>query len=297
MKITVRTYRFDTSKADGREAWAAFQAARKADGLRVFSTLGDDQRTASARNYRAALEGVDGVPVELDAARIFENQLNTGPVPGSATGLRVFDWKHDIWPNRHIQSGHWIEQTEELRALRRSTYVCGYCGKQEQNPAHTFCQACTDSEYLKPEDLKLTRMRRVCDTGPGQRFPDLTDAERAELLPRYTEAQLRGSTERGRARIAKARERIEREYAETETKVAKMRADAEVKHRAATWIIGNAPGVLSNWIYYEHTGRHTFGWMHKLSPEVVSELLDRISEFPFPYDIECADGRKLSGER
>lgn len=285
IKTILHTYYFLTDKQQGRDEWAAFQAARTAEGSRVFATHGGGMSNAEVRACRTALEKLNGKEVELETAHVFNNQWNTAPTSGN---LRVFDWKQDIWPNAHVQSGHYLVQTDEMREVRRNTMACGYCGRQE--PAakgYVFCPHCLDNEYLAEKDLPLTRMVCARDSFGANRAP-LTEAEAAHLLPLYREAQIHGSTERGKARLAKARADVKKEF-----NIAA--AQAVEKRDAATWILDNVPGLHANWLFYTHTGRHSFGWREPLGAEVVSALLDKISEFHFAYDIHCEDGRTLSG--
>lgn len=50
-----------------------------------------------------------------------------------------------------------------------------------------------------------------------------------------------------------------------------------------------------NLIYYDHTGVFCFGWREKIGPAFESAVLDLASEFPYRYQIKCADGRVLDG--
>lgn len=290
IKAKFHTYSFDTSTREGLDAWAAFQAAREAEGLEVFATYGDDRRVATVDAYYKAVDKLDGREIELELAHVFDNQWHTAPVEGiTESGLRIFDWQQDIWHNVHIKSGHYVEQTDEMREVRRNTMTCGYCGKQE--PAakgYAFCPHCLDSPYLEESQLYLTRMVCARDSSKRDVRKPLTAAESADLVPRYRDAQINGSAERGRKRIEKARKDIEAEYAQT-------CAHATEKRDAARWIIANAPGMLENWIYYTHTGKHCFGWRKPLDAGTRDALLEKISEFPFAYEIKCDDGRKLEG--
>lgn len=286
MQTTLHTYRFDITKPEEKAAWKDLKN-KLSSWPHCMESWGADRSTADGRGYHDAIEALNGKPITLETEHLFENQWNTAPVEGvTKNGLRVFDWKIDVWPNNKIKSGHYLEQTDEMREVRRNTDACGYCGKQE--PAakgYVFCPHCLDSEYLKAEELHLTRMRPV-DTSFNENRAPLTEAESAHLMPLYLDAQLNGSTERGKARITKQRQDVERKF-QNKTESAKA------EHDAAVWILDHMPGMLSNWIYYDHTKKHSFGWRKPLSDVEVSALLDIISEFPFAYEIECADGRKL----
>lgn len=276
MKTKLHTYRFNTSTLEGKEAFAKLQR----ETLLVLgfpAWINDRSRhmgppTAEELSFRKKIEALNGKEVTLETKHLFADQWNC------AEGLRIFNWEHDKWPNRHIVSGYWLEQTEEMRATLREIGKCGYCGAQEPlAKGYVFCPHCIDSEYLTVDSLHLTRIVAVCDTN-NRRAP-LSDGERAHLLPIYERAQIHGATKRGKARIASALERIEKEHAE---KI----ANANEKKDAALWIMANAPGLLDNWIFYTHTGVHCFGWRTPLSEGVAAGLLGKISEFPFNYEIK-----------
>lgn len=241
--------------------------------------------------YYGAVRKIDGREVELETSFLFDNQWNTAPIEGiSKPGLRVFDWAEDYMAQgmrQSIKRGHYLDITDEMREIRRNVHKCGYCGAHE--PAakgYVFCPHCIGSEYLEAKDLHLTRMRPVDGSFGAERAP-LTEAERAHLLPLYREAQLHGHTVRDKARIAKAR-------ADVITSCNKQTRSAMAERDGMLWLMDH--GVRTdNVIFYSHTGRFGFGWRKPVDAEYLSALLDIISEFPFPYDIKCADGRTLSG--
>lgn len=303
IKTNLHYYRFDLklrwpaaaheveqAKKD-RADYAAMCARVEAQGFPVWR-MRTDPCSSAHRNFCEAIQAAAGVPVtdehvgecigviEIETKHLFNNQWNTA-------GLRVHAWVEWDYPNTDIKEGYWVEMSPELKAALDNTDVCGYCGKQEPaEKAYTFCPHCLDSEYLKPADLHLTRMRSVSSKGDR---PKLNKEESAYLLPLYKDAQKNGNTERGRKRVAGALKAVETEYEKT-------LAEAKIKRDSALWILKNAPGFHANWIYYSHTDRHCFGWREKLDDDQVSELLEVISEFPFSYDIICANGRKLSRE-
>lgn len=283
LKTVLHTYSFDVSTKDGRAAWEAFKAERQ-DGPRCMGPV--------LANHWAAFRDLDGKTITLDPGEgnknLFDNQWNTDD------GRRVFDWTlqsdsaphaHELSAPRNIRRGHYLEQTPEMRELRRNTNVCGYCGhKEEAQRGAVFCPRCIGSEYLKIDDLHLTRMRAVDDQGERAK---LTEAEKAYLVPLYTQAQIHGNTERDKVRISKARAEIEAEFSRTISA-------ATNKRDGLMWLMDQ--GVKTdNVIYYAHTGRFSFGWRRSLSDGEVSALLAVISEFRWPYEIKTADGRDLSG--
>jgi hypothetical protein len=280
IKTTIRAYHFDISKTDENKHYLALRDKLTAAGLECFETWG-----GSGSHYLPAL---DGETVELETDYLYSNQWNTAPIGDAKNGLRVFDWAQDYPINfsKSIKRGHYLEQTAEMREIRRNTNGCGYCGKQE--PAakgNVFCPHCIGSEYLKSNELYLLRMIPI-DAEHDR--AELTDAERAHLLPIYKNAQIYGHTERDKTRIAKARADVLRYY-ETITRSAKIERDGFI------WCMDH--GVKTDdLIFYSHTGRFCFGWRGKgIDKEIESLILDAISEFPFPYDLKTADGRTLSG--
>lgn len=276
-------YHFDTAKPDEREAYNALCQKLAAQGLKCFETWGAGQ------DYYVPFKDCDGQPVALETKDLFNNQWNTAPgFAGSDRGWRVFDWAQDYpidFPKK-IKRGHWIEQTDAMREIRRNTNACGYCGHKERaERGLVFCDRCRDNEYLKESDLNLTRMVAV-DAKRGDRA-ELTEAEKAHLLPLYRHAQLHGSTERGKRRIAKERADVEKD-------LKRSLHVAQTKHDGLVWLMDHGVNT-SNVIYHDHTDKFSFGWRQPCDASFVSGLLDIISEFPFSYEIKCADGRTLSG--
>lgn len=281
MKTTIHTYSYDVRNPADAAAYKMLCDQLTAAGSVVFCTWG-------GKGHYEFVKPIDGATVELETVHLFDNQWNTAPIGESESGLRVFDWAEDYPINfsKSIKKGHYLVITDEMRAARENRCKCGYCGAQyEKENAPKFCGKCIDSAYLKPNDLHMLRIMPLMEEKNG-RAP-LSDDEKAELLPRYRAAQIHGESERGKARIEKQKRDIENKYAAAVRK-------ATVERDAARWIIANIPGILDNWIYYDHTGRHSFGWRTPISAELLNDLLSLIGEFPFDYEIKCADGRTLS---
>lgn len=286
MQTTLHTYRYDLGDPAQKAEYEALKARLKAMGLRKLH-MGGFTRSP----YTVA--SLDGATVELDTAHLFDNQWNATL---NGADVRLFDWFSDAavtWGNSKMRAGHWLEQTDEMREVRRNTYACGYCGHQEAaQKGAVFCPKCIGSEYLKEDQLHLTRMRAVkvpsLGAGGKPRAP-LTEAEAAHLLPLYREAQIHGHTERDKARIAKARQNIQ-------ARAAKAIADAKTERDGMLWLLDR--GIRThNVIFYPHKGRFQFGWREPYGETALAGLLEAMGgEFRWPYDIKCADGRTLSGE-
>lgn len=192
------------------------------------------------------------------------------------------------WPD-YFSAG--FGQSRDSDALERSNFAVALRdlgGESDAQRGSVFCPKCAGSEYLKETELHLTRLLPVDRSGVGAKREPLTAGELTHLLPIYREAQREGSATRASAAKAKARENVL-------AKFAKATADATTERDGMLWLLDRGIGT-GNVIFYPHTGRFGFGWRSDgLSPEQTSVVLDYISEFPFPYDIQCADGRKLSG--
>ena len=225
--------------------------------------------------------------VALETGHLFDNQWNTADDAGDAEtrGRRVFDWYEAMVPTatgvKYTGRGHWLEITDEMRAILRDTVGCGYCGHQMPAAgAPAFCPRCLDSAYLKPEDLRLLRMRPI-DAPFNEPRPELSEEERATLLPLYRSAQLHGSTERGKARRAKQRQDIVE-------RAAKRIESATDERDGMLWLLDHGANV-ENVIYYSHTGRFSFGWRKPVDATLYGELCELLTEFPFDYDIVKAE--------
>ena len=211
--------------------------------------------------------------LNIETDHLFNNQWNT------KEGFRVRMHHVVKWPNKDIKQGYFLTNCESLNEVLRNTHKCGYCGKQEPaQKGYVFCPHCIDSENLTVKNLPLTRMAPVSE----DKRAELSDAEKEYLLPVYKKAQKEGATIHGKARIAKKKADIESEYNTTIHK-------AKIKRDAALWILKNCPQIIDNWIYYDHKKVHCFGWRNPVDDEMLSDLLDVISEFPFDYEIITND--------
>lgn len=306
IKTRIHAYSFNTSDADQSAEYRKLCERLKKEGLRKFHSHGGARHVDTARP-------IDGRTIELETEHLFDNQWNTAPIVGvTDKGLRVFDWAEDYRPaalgeasrkDAHsvIRTGHYLEQTEEMRAARAGRVACGYCGKQYP-AAHVhdvpgFCGACCDSAYLTEKDLFLTRVHPVTD-GMRRTLEPLTDKERAALLPRFTDAQLRGRRARDADAEAKQRARVAKIVTEAKQKAARKVVAAQREQAGFQWLLDRGFwGLLDNVIYYDHTDSFHFGWRSKdgLPDSVVGQLLDVISEFPAAYEISTATRGKLSG--
>lgn len=262
LQTKIHTYKFDVGNPEEKKQYLALRERLQSDGRDFFNVLampGKDRLT------------FDSPDIELETSCLFSNQWNT------ACGKRVFDWYEAIYPNRKIKEGHYLEITDEMRAIRQTTLVCGYCGRNYPNgTAGTFCKSCLDSEYLKETDLHLLRLLPV-----AYKFSDrdpLTDTERVELLPQYVARQTIGNDSRAVKAKLRTRQNVEKKYCE-------KRDANESEYAGMVWLLDRNINT-ENCIYYSHTGKFCFGWRNPVSASVKSALLDILVEFPFEYEIK-----------
>lgn len=269
METVLHVYNFDTRNPEEAKAWEALKGELKA-GSRLMESYGD---------YFHGFKDLDGAVIDLDPTFLFDNQWNTLPITGYPNGVRVFDWALEyVQDMPHIKRGYYLEQTSEMAQIRADTLKCGYCGHQKHvSEGLTFCPDCLDSEYLDEETLRKGATRLI-PVREGHNWTPLVEEEAADLLPRFTEAQIHGSTKRGKVRIAKIRLDLQSEYGRSIT-------SARNKYDGMIWLLDHGIST-ENVIYYSHTGKFCFGWRTPCSHDVTSKLLDLLTEFPFDYDIK-----------
>ncbi len=282
IKTTLHAYEFNLHDPDQRAAYKDLCNKLRERGMRCTEFVSTDGHT----HHRNHIKPLDGCEITLELRHVFDNQWNTAPTETSDKGLRVFDWTQSYLPhNEKYKAGHYLDVTAEMQAIRDNTNACGYCGYQTRaQRGDVFCPQCLDSEYLKASDLHLTRMQAV---SAGHKRAALSEAEREHLLPLYRQAQIHGTTERGKRRAADRRRRVIEKHAKTTE-------NAENERDGFLWLLDNGINV-DNVIYYDHIGQFCFGWRKPVDDELRSELLNIISEFRWPYEIRCANGDKLQG--
>lgn len=286
-KAKLHYYRFNVFVPEDRAAYAAMVERIKSNQPEVRGRWMHAIASPAERSKR--LMGNSTVEVDVELSHIFENQWNT--TDGADGGLRVFDW-YEEYPtggmNKDIKTGHWLELTRELAAARRDTLKCQYCGCQygpyhRAIPEKLFCMSCLDSPYLNKEELYLTRLKPLA--APDFKCQPLTEEESAWLVPLYVDRQAVGKSSRSVKARAAELERIE-------TKYKKDMIVAETEYRGFKWLHDHHLS-LGNVIYYSHTDTFCFGWRSPLSADVVQQILKHMSEFPFKYELKCADGKTL----
>ena len=294
MKTKLHTYFFNCGHIPQSQAYLKLRDARmKTESRRSdrihFVSPETTQRSGSQFSHLTELSSggsADGVvttyEVDIDTEHLLDDQWNTASTDDHS-GYRVFDWvEYYEVHNKRVIWGHWLEVTDEMVAARQETKVCRYCWAMYgiKHAAHlpgnpVFCERCLGSPYLKETDLRLLRLVSVDKKHHGK-ASDLTQDELDWLKPRYVEAQLRGSEERRKAKMAEQRDRLEKE-----------RELDNMKHDGMKRLL-DADLDLTNVIFYSHYPLFKFGWRDKLSPSVAAAIAEKLQEIGFPYPTDIA---------
>ena len=214
--------------------------------------------------------------IHLKTDYLFEDQWST------EEGFRLHNKALFEWAALHIKEGYYIRQNSEMVAVLQGTAKCGYCGHQAPVGEKDFCDKCISSPYLEVSNLRLLRMepieapeRRTGKTlGIPRGAKPLSEAELAVVMPRYVEAQ------------TKFREQQEAKLrAEVEAGLNKVLELATIKHDGMLWLL-DAGISVENLIFYPHTKTFCFGWRNPVSKEVRAELVEKLKQFPFNFDIK-----------
>lgn len=265
IKTKIHIYEFNLGDADQARAYRELREKLEQDKDRRFFNCNAEPGKE--------LELQDG-EIELETKFLFADQWNS-------TTARVFDWYEGIY--RHIKRGHWLEMTDEMRALRQNVLVCGFCGANydREDFGGEFCVRCLGSEYLKESQIHLLRLLSVA-AGRFSVRAELSDTERTVMLPLYIDRQTKDSESRAVARRKKVREDVENKFlAETEA--------ARIEHDGFIWLLDHDISI-ENCIYYSHTGKFSFGWRQPVSEGVKSRLLEMLTEFGYSYEIKAESG-------
>lgn len=256
MKVKVKKYYYDLSIEKEAEAYQALQEKMKARGTKLFDCIYPREKS----------EQIEG-EFELEENFIFNNQCNAGD-------YRVFDWYGDIHPNRKIKDGYYIESGpgfDYLQNLRRTTKVCGYCGKQypKATKHQQWCEKCLGSQYLKENELQLLKLKHIASNG-----------ERKTELPPDWLVEKYQNTQRA-ARTA----RLEAKKIRKLTDCQKQIEAAKIEYEGFKQII-EAGLPFDNCIYYNHSGRFCFGWRTPLTEAEKIEIGNKLKKFTFEYDMK-----------
>lgn len=260
MKTKLYYYYLDTSKQEESEIYKNLCEELKSKGLKLFDYISLKNDNES-KKYWNQIKELNNKYIELDTTYIFDNQWNT-----NNPDLRIFDWQEEIFPNKKIKKGQYLEITAEIRQLRDNTFKCGYCGKQYTETIPEYCYNCLGSEYLKPGDLHLLKLKAISDNTPRpETVPE-------EIKTKYLIEQKKGRTKRLEQRKQDALKRIETD-----------KENSLIEYNAFKWLIENNINY-NNYIYYSHKNIFCFGWRNSIKDK--EELKQQLNKFPYNYEIK-----------
>ena len=272
MKTKLITYSLDTSSQEYKD---------------LLVTLKDHKpmHACSMGNSRSKIVTGD---IELDTKCFFDNQWNTTSESPTNADCRVFDWWEAVVfiNGKEVtsrKSGHYLILTDEMLSLRDETVKCGYCGHLENAGLNEFCPKCIGSSYLEEKQIHLLRLQPVSNSFGDRK--ELTDDERAVLIPLYVEAQTKTKKAATKAARQAQLDKINNLGAKAKEKAEKLIQTAEAEYKGMLWLWEREVNT-DNCIFYSHTGVFNFGWRKPLSDSVKSALLDILCEFPYEYTIE-----------
>lgn len=291
IKAELVYFRIDVSRPEGREAYAKLCESLQKIPFKTWVTQGRfPNGTTNFELHRfidSLKEKLDihlswedsqvfNREIHLETKHLFDDQWNT------AEGFRLHNKASFEWPALHIKEGYYIRQNPQMIAVLQGTAKCGYCGHQAPVGEKDFCDKYISSPYLKVSQLHLLRMEPIeapeRRTGKPLKTPrsakPLSEAELAVIMPRYVEAQ----TKLREQQAAKLR-------AEVEAGLSKVIELATIKRDGMIWIL-DAGIPTENLIFYPHTRTFTFGWRNTVSKEVRTELVEKLKEFPFDFEIK-----------
>lgn len=269
IKTKIKYYRYELDKPQDNKEYKLLCENLKNKGLKLFDAISLNNYQQKTEHFNKIKELEQRGFIELDTTYLFNNQWNTTE---ESFNLRVFNWYEEIYPNKQIKEGYYLEITEEMKNLLKNTFSCGYCGKQYFKPKQEFCLNCLDSEFLKKEDLFLLRLRSVKDE--DRRTKDLTPTEQKNLIKLYTQAQTKGNKERAIKKIEDLKKRYKEDLKQAQT-----------EYKGFMWLLERGINT-DNCIYYNHSNLFTFGWRTLLSFEIEQELKKQLKEFPFKYELK-----------
>ena len=286
IKAELVYYRIDVSRPEGRKAYAELCETLKEipfETWRISATIAG----ATCKFLKSLQEKLDihvstadyqlhSREIHLETKHLFEDQWST------AEGFRLHNKASFEWPALHIKEGYYIRQNPQMIAVLQGTAKCGYCDHQAPVGEKDFCDKCISSPYLEVSNLRLLRMEPIeapeRRTGETLKIPrgarPLSEEELAVVMPRYVEAR----TKLREQQAAKLR-------AEVEAGLTKVIELATIKRDGMIWIL-DAGIPTENLIFYPHTRTFCFGWRNPVSKEVRAELVEKLKQFPFDFEIK-----------
>lgn len=274
MKTKIHTYSFNLNDPAQREPYHQLKTRLSGEvslGKRGHCLNACASHDLEARRHDAMVKAAEESGVlTLETEHLFGNQWN------SVEAGRVFDWYEGInFNNRLLKFGHWLEITPEMEAVRCNTLACGYTGQQfpaDCGMVFNTTEAGLASFGLKESELSMLRLLPIWPENVKRK--ELTESEREYLMPLYIAA---------RNKVNEAKRAKQRAEAEAEFK--KDSELAATEYNGKIWLLDRGLS-LENVIFYNHTGRFSFGWRTPYGPQAAAALADAVRGFPFEFDIK-----------
>jgi len=102
-------FRFDISQPEQKREYQQLCKELKGKGYKLHASISGIKHVY-----------FDLLPdeIKIDTSYVFDNQWHSNV-------SRVFDWKEEVYPNKHIKQGYWLKLTEEhTKARAPKEYSC-----------------------------------------------------------------------------------------------------------------------------------------------------------------------------
>ena len=290
IKAELVYYRIDVSRPEGRKAYAELYETLKEipfETWRIQGRFPNETTNFNLRKFIDSLKEKLDIHLSWEDSQVFNREIHLktdylfDDQWSTEEGFRLHNKTEFEWPALHIKEGYYIRQNPQMIAVLQSTAKCGYCGHQAPVGEKDFCDKCISSPYLDESNLYLLRMEPIEDpvrrsrevVKASQRAP-LTQEELAIVMPRYVEAQ------------TKVQQKKEKELRAAIKRDLEQKVElAEIDAKGMLWLL-DAGISVENVIFYPHTRTFCFGWRNPVSKEVRAELVEKLKEFPFNFDIK-----------
>ena len=291
IKAELVYYRIDVSRPEGRKAYAELCETLKEipfETWRIQGRFPNETTNFNLRKFIDSLKEKLGIHLSWEDSQVFNREIHLktdylfDDQWSTEEGFRLHNKTEFEWPALHIKEGYYIRQNPEMIAVLQGTAKCGYCDHQAPVGEKDFCDKCISSPYLEVSQLRLLRMEPIeapeRRSGETLKIPrgarPLSEEELAVVIPRYMEAQ----TKLREQQAAKLR-------AEVEAGLSKVIELATIKRDGMIWIL-DAGIPTENLIFYSHTRTFCFGWRNPVSKKVRAELVEKLKQFPFKFEIK-----------
>lgn len=233
-----------------------------------YLALKEKLQASGHKHFQVWHEGGPGQCIEgefeVEEKHLFSDQTNV------VEGYRIHDWYDAMsYPTKFMRHGHYVENLDELNALRSQYFKCGYCGAQDKEEG--WCEKCRGSEYLEPKDYPLTRKRRITEPTPRGRDRNLEvpqsvindiRIQQAKMSAQKIENMIKGLIESEKAKVRNQQQWIKfLEFA---------------RDQGVSW------ADIQNAIHYPHTASICFGWRTPMTPEKIEALTQQTQGWTGP---------------